>query len=53
MSNTLRKNYKLIIGIGVGLILLPLFPLMLEMIYSLGTYVGTFIRQIGTNGMCV
>jgi len=46
MSNTLRKHYKLLIGIGVGILLLPLFPIMLEMIFSLGVYAGTMIRQI-------
>lgn len=50
--NYVKNNYKIILTIGIILLILPLLPTMIEMIFQVGTYVGTWIRMIGTNGMC-
>lgn len=53
MPTIIKKNYKTILMIGLIILLIPLVPIMIEIIFKLGNYVGTLIRMIGTNGMCV
>lgn len=53
MSSIIKRNYKLIIGVMIFLVLLPLFPLIIEIIFTAGNFVGTMIRQIGTHGVCI
>jgi len=50
--NYVKNNYKTIFMIGIILLLLPLIPTIIEMIFQVGTYVGTWIRMIGTHGAC-
>ena len=50
--NYVKQNYKTILMIGMILLLLPLLPMAVEMIFRTGTYVGTGIRMIGVHGMC-
>lgn len=38
--------------IGILLLLIPLLPIAIEMLFHTGTYVGTWIRMIGTHGAC-
>lgn len=50
--NYVKNNYKLLLTIGIILLLLPLMPTIVEMIFQIGTYVGTWIRMIGIHGAC-
>lgn len=52
MSNVIKKHYKVIIAVMLGLVLLPLMPIVIEIIFKTGNIVGTLVRQVGTNGLC-
>lgn len=52
MSDFLKNHYKPILYIGISLIILPLVPVFIEMLLKLGQAIGTWIRLLGTNGMC-
>ncbi len=48
----IKKNKKIILIIGtIALVLLfmPIISILIEIIFKYGTYVGSFIRNIGTN----
>ena len=49
MSNLIIKNYKVIISIILGIIILPIIPILIEVLFKLGNIVGTYIRLFGSN----
>ena len=52
MLALIKNNYKTILLVGISIILLPLIPIVTEIIFKFGNIVGTFIRAFGTNGIC-
>ncbi len=52
MSDLVKNNYKVIVSIIIGICLLPLVPVVVEMLLKFGASIGTWIRLFGTNGMC-
>ena len=47
------KKYKNALLMLVVLILtLPIMGTLIEIIFTYGTYIGTFIRNISENGIC-
>ena len=47
------KKYKKAILLTILIILsIPLIETLIKIIFTYGTYVGTFIRNISENGMC-
>jgi len=47
------KKYKNVLLMLVVLVLiLPIMGILTEIIFTYGTYIGTFIRNISENGIC-
>lgn len=47
-----KKYRKEIIGLSLLAICMPLIEVLIKIIFTYGTYVGTFIRNISENGVC-
>lgn len=52
MPTLIKENYKTILAILVTIICLPLINTVVQIIFTYGTYVGTFVRNIVENGAC-
>lgn len=52
MSDLIRSHYKPILYTGIAALVLPLVPVIIEVLLKFGQSVGTWIRLFGTNGMC-
>lgn len=52
MPTLIKENYKNIIITSLIIFTLPIINLIIHMIYTYGTYVGTFIRNIDKFGAC-
>ncbi|MEG2010802.1 MAG: hypothetical protein RRY22_01910 [Bacilli bacterium] len=52
LIENLKKNYKTILIVISCIIMLPIINLIIEMIFTYGQYIGTFIRNIVENGAC-
>lgn len=52
MRDLIVNNYKYIIGIIVALLLVPVLPTLIEIIFKLGNILGSYIRLVG-NGVCL
>ena len=51
-KKSLKKYQKnILLGI-VYLLSMPIIGVLIEIIFTYGNYVGTFIRNISENGMC-
>jgi hypothetical protein len=55
MSSVIKNNYKFILGVLILIlipIIIPMFNLIVEIIFSLGSYTGTIARKIIENIPC-
>ncbi len=52
LVDNIKKNKKTIIGLTLLVICMPLIEVLIKIIFTYGTYVGTFIRNIAENGTC-
>jgi type III secretory pathway component EscV len=56
MSNVItniKKNYKTILLLVVFLVCLPLITTLVDIIFTYGTYVGSYARLIIDKGFCM
>lgn len=49
---TVKKYKKEVIGITLFMIAMPITEILIKIIFTYGTYIGTFIRSIGEGGAC-
>ena len=56
MSNVItniKKNYKTILLAILFLVCLPLITTLVDIIFTYGTYVGSYARVLIDNGPCI
>lgn len=49
---TIKKYKKEVIGLALFVIAMPIIEILIKIIFTYGTYIGTFIRSISEGGAC-
>ena len=52
VTQSLKKYKKAILLIILVIFSMPLIEILIKIIFTYGTYIGTFIRNISENGAC-